>query len=154
MKLKLICDDLELSGADGLEQSQYDQAYEIANLSGIRISGDKELSIVALHGDDVVGAVWSSFEPDHDYEEEVFRYDFDVAVRPDIRSTGLVSKKIGPRLIKAALEEYNSLSSEFQRSYIRVWVVNPKLAKYLENNFGFESDGEWSQSNPFMEYHG
>lgn len=100
MKLKLICDDLELSGADGLEQSQYDQAYEIANLSGIRISRDKELSIVA------------------------------------------------------ALEEYNSLSSEFQRSYIRVWVVNPKLAKYLENNFGFESDGEWSQSNPFMEYHG
>jgi ribosomal protein S18 acetylase RimI-like enzyme len=132
-----------------------DQADRIAKESGIRISSNKNLTFVAMIGDEVAGAVWTAFAPDRDYsdEQEVWRYDFDVAVSPKQRALGMTSAKIGPKLIETALDDYQSRKSDVPAAYIRVWVVNGKLAAYLENHYGFEPDGEWSLNNPHMTKH-
>lgn len=136
-----------------------EQAEQVARRSDIRIARDKKLLLVALAGDTVVGAVWASFYESPDYEDEgVHCFDFDVAVDPEARATGvgMVSSNIGPKLIDAALREYRDLAAmyDYDKTYIRVQVINPKLARFLERRYGFETSGEWSRSNPYMEFHG
>lgn len=155
MNLKLLHEDVEIHRADEHDWQLYDQAVKIANDSGIRISRNKELSFVAVLGREVVGAVWSAFEPDDELGGDGYRYDFDVVVKHGARSSGLSSRRVGPRLIEAAIKDYESLKSEFPNSYIGVWVVNPKLARYLEDRHGFQTEGggEWHPSKPFMVYY-
>lgn len=145
--------------ADPDDWESAEKAEQIAAVSGINIFRNKELTFIAQIGDKVVGAVWSSFAVDRDasesHGEDIYCYDFDVAVAPLSRATGMSSARIGPKLIDAALKHYKSLKSEFGHAYIRVWVVNPKLAGYLERKYGFESEGggNWSQNNPHMVYY-
>lgn len=158
MRLSLISEAVSpsITYFDGDDWELADQADQIAKQSGIRISSNKELTLLALTGDEVAGAVWSDFSQDHDYttdSQEVWRYDFDVAVAPQQRALGMTSAKIGPKLIEAALADYRSRKSEVPAAYIRVWVVNRKLAGYLERHYGFDPDGEWSPNNPFMTKH-
>lgn len=163
MKLRIITEWAEINiqsynpddDLDGIGE----RCYHIANESGIRISREKDLTLVALAGSEPVGAVWSSFKRDDDASEhhgqEIYCFDFDVAVTPASRATGMGSPKVGPQLIEAALDHYRSLRSEVDGAYIRVWVVNPKLARYLENKYGFETDGrEWSLDSPHLSYYG
>lgn len=134
-------DDWEMAG----------RAYQIAKESGVNISSNKEILLVALAGDEVIGGVWNAIVNDSDasgyYGEDINYYDFDVAVDKNFRGS-----RVGLELIDAALDHYNSLKSEGLVSYVRVWVINPKLARYLENHYGFDSDGGWSKNNPFMTY--
>jgi len=161
MKLRTILEfvEPEINAADPEDWEAADQADRIASNSGIRISRNKELTLVAQVGGEVVGAVWSAFERDdeasQEYGEDVYRFDFDVAVDPKSRAMGMASARIGPKLIDAALDHYRSLKSEFGNAYIRVYVVNPKLAGYLERRYGFEPEGRgWSQDSLHMIYHG
>lgn len=121
-----------------------DQAETIAKNSGIRISSDKNLSLIALNNDQVIGAVWSSISA----EEDQAIYDFDVAVGKDNRNA-----RIGLQLIDAALDDYQYLKSEYDNLYVRVWVVNPKLVRVLENKYGFEITSQYSDGSAHMEYH-
>jgi GNAT superfamily N-acetyltransferase len=145
-------------GEDG-EWELGEQADQIARASGIRIGSNKDLTLLALSGDNVLGAVWSAFERDHDASEnhnaDIYRYDFDVAVRPDARGTGLTTARVGPRLIDAALRDYRDRRHDVDGAYIRVWVVNPKLAQWLQDRYGFETEGRgWSQDTPHLVYYG
>ena len=128
-----------------------DQADQVAKNSGIRISRDKELLYIALVGDAVVGAVWSSLYEDPD-NPGVFVFDFDVAVEPKFRSPR-PEYQIGIKLIEAALQEYRYHRSEHP-TYIRVWVVNPKLVRFLERQYGFEIEAEHGDGSAHMVYHG
>lgn len=158
MILEFVEPEIYMADPDDWETA--DKAYQIASDSNINIFRSKELTLVAQIGDEVVGAVWSSFTIDDDYSkeagEDVYCYDFDVVVSSKSRSIGLSSARIGPKLIDEALKHYRSLRSEFGNAYIRVWVVNPKLAGYLERRYGFqpEGGGNWSRSDPYMVYHG
>lgn len=121
-----------------------DQADQVAQMSGIRISRNKELSWIAVNNDDnVVGAVWSSL--DDNEGEKVF--DFDVAVDPKWRSG-----RIGLRLIEKAIEDLREYQEIFQGTYARVWVVNPKLVRVLENKYGFDVESMYKDGSAHMTY--
>jgi ribosomal protein S18 acetylase RimI-like enzyme len=118
-----------------------DQADQIASKSGIRIDSTKELSWIAVNeADDVVGALWSHLSND---DPPVF--DFDVAVDPDWRSG-----RLGLQLIDNAIEDLRAHQSEFPGTYARVWVVNPKLVRVLENRYGFEIESQHSDGSAHM----
>lgn len=131
-----------------------DQADNIAMKSNIRVGRDKELLYVALVDGNTVGAVWSSLSKDHDTSEyeDVYVFDFDVVVDPAFRSHS-PEYRIGIKLIEAALQEYNHLKSE-HKVYIRVWVVNPKLVKFLERQYNFEIESQHRDGSAHMVYHG
>lgn len=165
MKLHALHCDLILENSDSVQVipwSEYtdddlydpwdaaEQAEEVARVSGIRISRNKELSLMALNSSgDVVGAVWSSYENDDDQEAMV--YDFDVAVLPQYRKH---ESMIGIKLIDSALEDFNNLRAENPRSYVRVWVVNPRLARVLERMYGFEPENTHGDGSTHMTYYG
>ena len=174
MKLRAIIEsiqDVTITAIDEEEDWELaEQAEQVARRCQIRISRDKRLLLIALAGDTVVGAVWATFDQDQSYREpvwdgdeprdepDVYCFDFDVVVDPQARATGagMVSSNIGPKLIDAALVEYHQIAAMYgyENTFIRVQVVNPKLARFLERRYGFESSGGWSPSNPFMEFHG
>jgi|10_taG_2_1085330.scaffolds.fasta_scaffold00044_60 GNAT superfamily N-acetyltransferase len=132
----------------------WEQALAIANQSGIRINRNKDLLLVAKdEANKVHGGVWSSLERDDDQDAWIF--DFDVAVDPDSRSSGgLASSLIGPKLIDAALEEFEGHRAELERVYVRVWVINPKLARWLEDKRGFEPESVHGDGSTHMVYYG
>lgn len=122
-----------------------DQADKIADVSNIRISRNKQLSWIAVNeDDDVVGAVWSSItQSDEVHDTMVF--DFDVAVDPKWRSG-----RIGLQLIERAIEDLRTHQSEFPDTYARVWVVNPRLVRVLENRYGFEIESIYRDGSAHM----
>jgi hypothetical protein len=167
VKLSLIAEsDVDYAYIDDEQDWEVaNSAVAIANDSGIRISRNKSLLAIAYGSPDgykfgmhetyiigigkvcILGAVWHAVVDDgegHHY------YDFDVAVSPRARSMGLTSNRIGPKLIELALKEYKRLQSDGHVDYIRVWVVNNKLADYLERVHDFEPSGTWTPRNPLM----
>lgn len=132
-----------------------DEADQIARESNIRISRDKELTFIALDGDTAVGAIWSSLlmDDDDDWLVENNNYaifNFDVAVKPSNRGG-----QIGLRLIDAAIEEYRDISSSLDQDVIiKVWVVNPKLVRVLENKYGFEISQGHGDGSAHMTHYG
>src|SRR6185369_1663761 len=110
-----------------------DAAEMLAKRVGIRISNDKDLALMALSGDTVIGAVWSSFNYDdaasRELGERVHVYDFDIVTEPTARGS-----LPGPKLIDAALADWRDRSTDML-SYVSVWVVNPKLAAFLEKHY-------------------
>lgn len=121
-----------------------DQAEAVTKKSGIRIDRNKELIFIAIEDADVIGAVWYSVT-DEDLGQI---FDFDVAVHPQYRSG-----RIGLELIEAAISEYHDLKSAYDMLYIRVNVINPKLARVLERKYGFDVESEYS-GGAIMTYHG
>lgn len=120
-----------------------DQADQVAAKSGIRIDSSKELSWIALNEQDVVvGAVWSHLSND---DPPVF--DFDVAVDPQWRT-----KRLGLQLIDQAIEDIRNYQSEFSGTYARVWVVNPKLVRVLENHYDFEIESLHPDGSAHMRF--
>jgi ribosomal protein S18 acetylase RimI-like enzyme len=140
--------DEEFYDSDGY--SVWEQALSIANQSGIHINRNKELLLVAKDEKGaVLGAVWNSVEED-DEHRDTWVFDFDVAVDPKARG----SAKIGIRLIDETIEEFENLKSELGRVYIKVWVINPKLAHWLEYRRGFEPVAEHGDGSAHMVYYG
>lgn len=128
------------------------EAQRIADESGVRIASNKDLTLIAFVGDQVAGAVWTALGR----QDGANVYDFDIAVDPSMRATGLTSSRVGPQLIDAALRDFKDRNQELRSegddpAYIRCWVINRKLAGYLEKHYGFEAEDQfWSQFRPFM----
>lgn len=120
-----------------------ESAYGIAQRVGIRPSRNKDVSIVALNqNDDVVGAIFSSFEPDEETTElageTFYRYEFDVVVDREYQSQG-----IGKMLIQAAENNRKDLESSYDaKSYTDLQVINQQLHNYLTQKRGYEIDYE------------
>jgi hypothetical protein len=125
-----------------------DQAEKIASESGIRIASNKNLSYVALDGDTAVGAVWSDRYHDDDQDADV--YDFDMAIDNHYRN------QVGTflQLMDAALNDFREMKAENPRTFIRVWVVNPRLASVLEKRYDFEFESQHGDSSAHMVYYG
>ena len=125
-----------------------DQAEKIAKDSGIHIARNKDLSWFAMAEDNVVGAVWSAIYDDDDQDAMV--YDFDMATHPGYR------KELGIflRLMDAALGDYRDLQADNPRTYVRLWVVNPKLVGVLERRYGFDVESQHGDGSAHMTYYG
>lgn len=125
-----------------------DEADEIAEQTGIRIARNKELTHLAIADDGVVGAVWSDLEEDR--EQDAWVYDFDIAVRPQFHGQASIFQ----RLMDYTLARYQDLLAENPRTYIRVWVVNPRLVNVLERKYDFEIESEHGDGSAHMTYYG
>lgn len=115
-----------------------DQAERAAKASGIRISSNKEIRLIAVTpGGDAIGGVWVAIDEDEGHSV----YDFDVAVDPKYRDG-----RVGLKLIDAAIRDFQDLDIDM----IRVWVINPRLVKYLENHRGFDVETEYGDGSAHM----
>ena len=128
------------------------KAEAIATISGIRAGRDKEPTIIAYdEKGEVVGAAFTSFSKDHEfsdhYGEDVHQFEFDVVAHPKARGTDLV----GIKLIRAAETEKQNLENEFGRTFSRLWVVNPQLARLLQTpKFGYEAESEYKDGTAHL----
>ena len=58
---------------------------------------------------------------------------------------------VGMKLIKQAEEERENLESlNDQKAYTRLWVVNPKLAKFLGKRHGYEAEAEYKDGSAHL----
>ena len=129
-----------------------DKASAIATISGIYTGRDKEPTIIAYdEKGEVVGAAFTSFSRDQEftnhYGEDVHRFEFDVVVHPKARGSDLV----GIKLIRAAEKEKQNLEREFGKTFSRLWVVNPQLARLLQSKkFGYEAESEYKDGTAHL----
>ena len=100
---------------------------------------DKKLAFVGKIDGKVVGAAYSKIEPDKDASKQagypVNVYDFDVGVDPKYQGFA----KIGIRLIDACI----AAKPTNPYTYMRLWVVNPKLIDFLESHRGFDVESRY-----------
>lgn len=123
----------------------------------IYVSRDSELLYVAYYGNEPVGCLWGKVtrSDDEDYE---YVFSTDIVVAHQYRNL-----LIGPKLVKTAINEYESLRDQYDDSiFMGCEVVNHKLAEYLQRRHGFQhmdrhgnwGEGEWSINSPYLVYDG
>jgi ribosomal protein S18 acetylase RimI-like enzyme len=121
-----------------------DQADEVFRLAEIRINRAKNITILAVLGEQVIGAVATAWQENRD--EDAWEFSWDIAVHPEYRKSG-----IGARLIREALAAYESEKADYgDRTVMRLWVVNPRLANVLEQHYGFEIESELGHGQKIM----
>jgi GNAT superfamily N-acetyltransferase len=111
----------------------------------IRPSSIEELKLAAVCDGEVVGAATLGVEQD----DVGPLYTFSVVVDPDWRRKGLARALIED-VIELAAEDAEARGEGLA---FRVWVVNPHMAKLLEEHFDFEpyDTTEWSLDTPHMQ---
>jgi ribosomal protein S18 acetylase RimI-like enzyme len=118
-----------------------DQVDQIAKKTQIRPNSNKEVTLVAQVGEEIIGGVYSAT-----YEEEYGRvYDFDVVVDPQWQGY----QNVGFKLIDAAIQDAKSNECHT----IQAHVVNPRLAVILANKYGFDGMPQhWDGKTPMHGY--
>jgi hypothetical protein len=125
----ILLEDLSIINIDPEDEWELaEQGAQAISNSGIRPDRGKDISLVAMHGDDVVGGVASGWDGN--------AFSFDVGIDPTFIRHNLA--RAGLKLIDAAIDLFDSESEAYERPYMRLHVVNPQLAKYLEYNRDFE----------------
>ena len=128
------------------------KAYDMAAKHGFRTGRNKEPRIIAYdENGEVVGAAFTSVGHDSELSSNlgnpVHRYEFDVFVHPKARGSDLA----GIKLIRAAEADKRSFEAEMGKTYSRLWVVNPKLAKLLQTKkFGYEAETEYKDGTAHL----
>jgi len=142
---------IHIDQEENWEEAEY--AYQIANKVKIRPNRTKSPTIIAINDNNkVIGAVFTSWEEDHDASESagepIAVWDFDVVVDPEWQGYEMV----GIRLIKQAEQERKNMESMYDRkSYTRLWVVNPKLAKVLQHpRYGYDAESEYEDGSAHL----
>jgi hypothetical protein len=121
----------------------------IAKKVKIRPDSTKNVGFAAvIGGDQVVGGAYIGVTPDDDYgqSEPTFVYSFDVVVDPSFQW----GRKIGLDLIKACEKERKFFEESHGNIYTRLYVVNPKLARFLEERYGYEMEEQYSHGSAHM----
>jgi len=135
-------DDIDID----LDEDIYDladQADKVFEDSGVRPDSTKDLSHLAIEDGRVIGAISSGWGN----EDDVSVFSFDISVLPEFRGKGLV----GIKLIKEAIEYYESFSSQYDmKTMMRLWVINPRLVHVLEDRFGFDIESTNSDGSAHM----
>lgn len=106
-------------------QSVIEQAFDIAK-GEFSVLSDKEISMVAMVGPQVVGATFNSYSPN------LNEYGWDTVVREGWRGKG-----IGTALISEELDYWEELDAELGGVTLFLTVVSPK-ARNILLDFGLE----------------
>jgi hypothetical protein len=152
----LISESINIVHIDPEEDwEEAEQAEAISKLVGIRPDSTKSPTIIALNDkEEVVGAAFTSWSPDYDASEmageDVSVWDFDVVVHPNWQGREM----IGIKLIKQAEEERKNMESMYgQKAYTRTWVVNPRLAKVMQNRYGYDAESSYKDGSAHLVKH-
>lgn len=106
------------------------QVETIARQVNIRPMSNKDVSIIAQVGDQVIGGIIDAFYNDDSWGELARTYDFDVVVDPQWQGY----QKVGFQLINAALEH----AQQSDAVLVRAYVVNTRLINVLKSRYGFD----------------
>jgi len=149
----MISEAVEIRQIDPEEDwDDADKAEAIATISGIGLDKEKKPRLIAYdEKGEVVGAAFTKANKDAEfsdyYGEPVHRYEFDVVVHPKARGNDLV----GIKLIRAAEEDKRKYEAQNGRTFSRLWVVNPQLARLLQSpKFGYEAESEHSDGTAHL----
>jgi GNAT superfamily N-acetyltransferase len=110
-----------------------EQAEAVFRECKIGVNRDKDLTLVAMDGDVMMGALYASSSFEDEDGNEYMEYSFDVAVKPEAQKSG-----IGTMLVTRAMREASGMGELPVK--VKVWVVNPNMERVLER-MGF-SDGD------------
>lgn len=121
----------------------HNQAWDVFKKTKISPDSRQKVREVVLpdKGDNVIGALADSWSKvDGEADKPIWEYSFDLSVLPDFQKQG-----IGRQLIENAIKTYESeagLYTEMDDAYtrIKVWAVNPHIARILENEYGFDCE--------------
>lgn len=130
--------------SDEGEEFDEDDAYELLRDAKINPGRHEDLTFVALHQGEVVGALFAS-APSMD--EQGYSKRFTVVVSPHVRRMG-----VGRALVQAMEGQTRSAEADSLGPVrVEAWVINPLMAELLRG-LGYEEDHRgWSQNSPFME---
>jgi len=115
-----------------------DKVEAVYKRAGIHPNRDKEITFVAMIGEEVIGATYNSTREESAEEfggpedEQVLVYEFDIAVDPAHQggTTGYL-------LTKACVDDASNMRNDMTTiMYNR--VINPKMAQMLERLFKFD----------------
>lgn len=126
-----------------------EQVDQIANRVGVRPDSIKNVGFVAMMGDQVVGGAYIGITEDSEANqpEPWYEYSFDVVVDPGYRW----GRKIGVDLIKAAEKERSFYEEAYNGNVrTRLYVINPKLTRFLEKHRGYEVEEEYSHGSAHL----
>jgi GNAT superfamily N-acetyltransferase len=113
----------QLCSPDDLTPAQLTQAWELFKVARIHPDGDQELSLTALEGEQVVGAVASALTNAVDGME----YSMTIAVTPLFQSKG-----IGRQLVDSCLAELQSTAGDIETAIdASITCVNPIMLHML-----------------------
>ena len=140
----VFLDDYDInSDDDSVQQALANRMHcdldDVFTHAGIRISNSKKFTIAALVKGDAIGGISSEVYTDNDTGEHI--YSFDVAVDPSWQGY----QDVGRKLIDMAIYE----AKKARTHIIRLFVINRKLADFLDGKYGFEGnsdheeDGRW-----------
>lgn len=121
----------------------------IAERVGIHPDRTKSVAFVAVMEDQVLGGAYTGVTEDHDagQPETWYVYSFDVVVDPDYQW----GRKIGLDLIKAAEKDRVLYENAYGGNIrTRLWVVNPKLARYLSERGGYDTESMYEDGSAHL----
>ena len=125
---------------------------QIANMVGIRISSNKNLVLIAMVNDEVVGGVYAAWEDDREIDpnskEPIKNWQYDVVVHPKWQGY----KQVGIKLIQAAEKERKQMDAMYgTTTYTKLWVTNPKLARVLQSRrYNFQLDADHGEGGAHL----
>ena len=102
------------------EETYAHQAWELARNSEINILSDKELSGVEVADNQLLGALWTSWDTDGGFS-------FDIIVDPLHRGKG-----VGSKLVDQAISIFNNLSDAFKNPHYDIDAVNESMVRILQ----------------------
>lgn len=114
-----------------------DAVLQIASKVSIRFNRNKDVRIIAMVGDTIIGGAAIDERYQSQYfsdQEEQYAVDFDVVVDPQWQGYS----GVGIKLIKA-VERY---AADIGAAQLTALVVNCKLAKYMGEKMGYEGYDE------------
>ncbi len=125
--------NIEYVYGDDIDSSEIKEANNIAKEEGISIFSDKNVQSIAKSGDEVIGALWSSWETftrkRHIFakKKNIAKFEFDIVVKGSFQGKG-----VGGKLLNIAIDKYNSEKEEYDEdTIIKAIVVNSKMERML-----------------------
>jgi len=119
MRFDEFYNEVEYIFGEDIEPEMQGSAFQMAKENGVSILSDKEINIVAMFEDEVIGALWTAWS-----REE---FSFDVVVRKDYQRQG-----IGKKLVDMAISTFNQDSEAYgDEAIIKADVVNPNMEQML-----------------------
>lgn len=121
----------EIIFSDDVDYDDVEAAYRMAKKHGISILTDKDLYAIIKRGDDIAGALWTSFLSDE--------YSFDIVVNDKYQGRG-----IGKKLVDIAIDDYKSYEDAYgDEASLKAYVVNKEVMIPLLKRKGFEIEKEY-----------
>ena len=129
-----LAETVQINWVSDEDYEIHQEAELVMKQVGIRPDSTKELKLVAVDNDVVIGAVYAGWHRDNDEEGEIHVFSWDIGVLPKYQG-----QRVGTMLIDDIMKTYRSEQGDYgDRTMVQLQVVNPRLTTLLINKYGFK----------------